>query len=682
MTTKIGFDTKIGILDPEGKNLNPLNNKNYSDTYLKLAKIWSTYPAYEKGQEILDTIDKNQLSIVISATGSGKTVLIPKFVLHYFNYNGLIAITLPKRSVTLSAATFSAKTLDVELGTDVGYVYKRSDKKMLSPKNKLIYMTDGTLIMEFIKDPLLSKYTAIIIDEAHERSIRIDLLMLFIRNIISSGRRPDLKIIIMSATIDPAKYYHYFKNIKPALIRISGQTMYDIEVNFLTEPSSAYLNNGLDIIDKLISSKINGSILFFITTSKEAFDLCQKIRSNHPKVYCIEVYADMDRNLKIYAETRDAFLELGDYEQKLIMATNVAESSITIDGLKYVIDSGYELYNYFDVDSDANILEKRLITKAQAMQRRGRVGRTETGVCYHLMTKTEFESLRDFPEPEILKQDISMDMLKIIILTPEKTFQAGYNMLQQLMDVPKNAYIDYSRNLFKLYNIIDDSDNITKIGYYVSNFPSISINRSLFLIYAFDLHVAREASIILAMLEKTGGKVSNIFIKADTICESDCEKPASSMLIKKLSNRHGDHLTYIDIFKKYDEQKDKDAWLYKYGIRRDVMSWVDRESKTIYYKMMDIRKKNNLDSNMARIEMTKKDIEKRLIDALKKSHLHRIAKKLTTTYPKNKIEAKIGRNSVVHGFYDKKQLEKKIFIYDELVSINSNWEFSTVTIIG
>jgi HrpA-like RNA helicase len=152
------MNNNIGIFDPEGSNLNPLNNKPYSDQYKALASVWKNYPAYSKRNEILESITKNQLTLIISATGSGKSVIVPKIALHYTNYKGKVVMTLPKRVITLSAATFAAKTLDVELGNEIGYQYKGSPSNMSNQTNKIIYMTDGLLItmllflMKFMKE--------------------------------------------------------------------------------------------------------------------------------------------------------------------------------------------------------------------------------------------------------------------------------------------------------------------------------------------------------------------------------------------------------------------------------------------------------------------------------------------------------------------------------------------------
>uniref|UniRef100_A0A6G6ACZ4 RNA helicase n=1 Tax=Borely moumouvirus TaxID=2712067 RepID=A0A6G6ACZ4_9VIRU len=676
-TNRLTFEDKIGVLDPTGTQTNPLTGESYSDNYKNLASVWSTYPVYFQSKNILRALDENQVIFLSVGTGGGKTALTPKLALHFTNYKGRIAITLPKRIVALSAATYSAETLDVKLGTSVGYVYKGSDKSMLNEKNHLIYMTDGYLVMEFVKDPTLSKYNIIIIDEAHERRVQIDLLMLFLKNILLSGKRPDLKVIIMSATINGPKYQNYFAGIKSEIINVSGQPNYPIEVHFLDKPTDSYMHTGLELIETLIHENLRRDILFFITTSNEALQLCRSIRPNYPRVYCIEVYADMDKKLKIYAESRDKFLELGDYDQKLIMATNVAESSLTINGLKYVVDSGFELQSRFDPEVYGQILGKQLITQAQAIQRRGRVGRTEPGICYHLLTKDQFNNLELYPTPDILKQDITMDIIKIMQISDSKTFTEANNMLQQLMDPPKQSFINVAHDLFDMYKIIDANDKLTKIGSLMTQFSSLSVNRIMFLIYSFQLQCAREAAIILAMMEFINGKITNIFYKLDPICESNCERQSANLWLDKMIQKRGDHLTYLKIFQEYKNASDKKTWGNKYGIRLDLFNNIDKTANQYFYKILNFYK----NPEPSRIVPSSTNINKNLIQALTESHKHLTANKLKPIFSKKQVEGRISKDSVVRQKYNKKELSNKKFIYDEFTNINGKWEFRTITII-
>ena len=673
----LDFTSKIGILDPEGIEPNPLTGEPYSSSYKSLAKMWENLPAYAKAQEILESIRDNQLTFIISGTGSGKSVLIPKFALHYTNYKGKIGMTLPKRVITVTAATFSARTLDVELGKDIGYVFKGSDRSMNRPENKIVYMTDGILTMKMIHDPNLTEYSVIIIDEAHERKVQIDMIMLFLKNLLQSGKRPDLRVIIMSATIDGAKYQNYFAGVKSNIVMVSGKPNYPIEVHFLEKETKNYIQSGLEIIESIVNKKIKKDILFFITKSKEAIDVCNYIRPKFPHVYCIEVYADMDKKLQIFAEDKDKYMELGNYDQKLVMATNVAESSLTIDGLKYVVDSGYELFSYFDPDAGAHILETRLIAKSSALQRRGRVGRTESGICYHLLTEVEFNGLKPFQEPDILRQDITIDLIKIIGGTPSKSYIDGFDVFTQLMDIPKQNYISYSYQLLKLYKILNEKDILeTKLSSEILNFSSLELNQSLFLIFSYQLFCAKEASIILAMIDVCDQRIMNLFYKSDTICESGCAKGSSKEYLKKISSKKGDHLTLLNIFTDYKNTADQVAWAKKYGIKLYILKSAKDKSNEYYRKIINISKAPQLAGA--------KDVdpEKKIIEALKRSHLHLTAKNLKSTYAKvTKQSAQIAKDSVLHQFYDRSDLSKKMFVYNELKSISGNWEFSVITLI-
>jgi HrpA-like RNA helicase len=676
MSDHLDYNNKVGILDPEGLNPNPLNNEPYSQTYKDLAKVWSKLPGYTYAKTILESISDYPLTIAIMGTGTGKTVLVPKFALHYTGYGGKVGVTLPKKIITLSTAEFSARISDVVLGVSIGYVYKGSNKSMYGPQNKIVYMTDGTLIMQILKDPLLTEYKVIIVDEAHERKVQIDLILLFLKNLLVSGKRPDLRVILMSATIDGARYLEYFSGVKGNIIEVAGHPNHKIDVRFLEKPTMDYLTTGLEIIRPMLSAPTKKDILFFITTGKEALDTCRLIRPAYPKVYCIEVYADMDEKLKLYAQERDKFMELGNYDQKLVIATNVAESSLTIDGLKYVVDSCYELYSYFDPDSNAQILESRLISKDRALQRRGRVGRTEPGTCYHLLTKSQFDALKPYSEPDILKQDITIDTIKIISITENKFYNDGYEIISQMMDTPKQAYVNYTYDLLKLYRILDNHDHLeTKLASDILLFSSMPLNQSLFLIFSYQLFCAREASIILGMLEVLKNRVTDLFYKEDTICDSDCKKSSSKTYLKKIANKKSDHLTLLKIFEDYKVSSDRIAWAKKWGVILSKLKRAEKNFNTYYRKIINSAKAPQIGG------AKKVDLNKRLIEALKRSHKHLMASNLEPTYAKKKNQGQIQQASVVNFNYSRKELSNKKFIFNEFASINGKWEFSMVTLI-
>ena len=679
---------KIGIMDPKGINPNPLTNAPYSDSYKEEAKRWSMFPTYEKRNHIMKSMEKYQLLFIVSGTGSGKTVLLPKYALHYTNYQGKVGITLPKRKAVTSSANYAALTLDVELGKDVGKLYKGSEKSMVSDENKILYMTDGILILKFRQDPLLSDYKVIIIDEAHERKPQIDLILLLLKTLLISGKRPDIRVIIMSATIDSKKYQNYFAGIDSEIINISGAPNYEITTKFLTKPSKSYMTDGLALINKLIDRGVDKDMLFFITSSNEAFILCKKIRELHPSVYCLELFADMDHRFEEYASSPTKYKELGNYTQKLMMATNVAESSITFDGLKYVIDSCHELHASFDPKKYANIFAKRLITRAQALQRRGRVGRTETGICYPLITETEFENLEKYPEPDILKEDLTMTLLQLSRMTESNNINDGIKTLHQLMDVPDKPFFDIAVKLYNQYDMIQKDGTLDKIGYYVSQFTSTPINRALFIIYAYQRGCAYDASIIITMIDKLSGKLENLVIKKDPICKSECKKKSSKNLLKSLVDKSSDHMTFLNIFREFDKQDKKADWAKKYGLRYGILMSVKKNFLSYFYKISNIINKNvselsrlhNLDitddynlflsdsdtdeyddlsNNKYQMSRQSKDTDHKLMDALVRSHQHQLAKNMTTVFPPTKTTGKISGKSVIVDFNKGKQSKKK-----------------------
>jgi len=282
---------KIGILNPfpNENDINPLNGKSYTHRYSALAKQWSTFPAYEKAHDIIDIIESknNDVLLIISGTGSGKTVLIPKYALHVNDYKGCVAITLPKRIVVLSSAQYAADTLDVDLGAEVGFIYREAPKNSYSDQSKLIYMTDGSLISIISKDPLLSKYNIIIIDEAHERKTQIDILLLLLKKTIMLRKKHDsltpLKLIIMSATIDETLFKNYFSDtLNMKVVTISGKPNFPIENIYSDVPITDYVTGGVKIIDNLIKTQPKTTekkdLLFFVTSSSETIAICKLLK--------------------------------------------------------------------------------------------------------------------------------------------------------------------------------------------------------------------------------------------------------------------------------------------------------------------------------------------------------------------------------------------------------------------
>ena len=449
---------KIGILDPEGVSNNPFTNEPYQNlyydpsknvskknkTYQQFALKWSKFPMYDKREEAINLIYDNNVILIVSGTGSGKTVLTPKLALHCLNYQGRIAITNPKRVPTKENALYSAMCMDVKVGSYIGMKYRDSEKSAYSTDCRLIYSTDGYILQLLQKDPLLTELDMVIIDEAHERNVNIDLLLLLLKQLVL--KRPSFKLIIMSATIKTEIFSNYFPTpqFKFAMLDAGQQPNHPIKSIYLNKPINKYDANGniidnnyFDVaVDKVVSilkETDEGDILVFFPKKSDTTDGCSQLsmrldrlnRELGKKIYC----ASLTSSKKTKEEEEmiinsEKYKQNGKFGRKVVFATEVAESSITIDGLLYVIDTG--LVNKLVYYSDKNMesLEMKFISKASHKQRRGRTGRTAPGTCFCLFTEEEYtKKFPEYTQSPILNTDLSKYLM---------TFLANQNFVSHI----------------------------------------------------------------------------------------------------------------------------------------------------------------------------------------------------------------------------------------------------------
>lgn len=716
----------FGILDPDGINDNPLTGKPYSDTYKKLGKIWSKFPAYEKATEIIKDIINHQVILIVSGTGSGKTVLLPKYTLHAFDYKGKIAITLPKQIIAKSAAEFSAKTLDVNLGEHVGYQYKGSPRNAKSNNTNLLYATDGTIVARLLNDPYLKDFDAVIIDEAHERKVQIDFLLYLLRNALKL--RPELKVIIMSATINAKIFKNYFNKFKFKEINIGGKTNYPIESIFLNK-SIKYkdvINEGFKIILKIFEgnksdkSSLSQDVLFFITSSNEAFELCKKldeyIKKNNKdastniiekgNIFCVEVYAGMDAKKQQLAQDKILYKENTDYKRKLVVSTNVAESSLTIDGIKYVVDSGYELSGSYDPILRAKRLDRQMITHAQAKQRMGRAGRTEPGICYHLYTKQDFEiNMKRFPEPDIRVSDISGECLKLLNLDTVQNTNELSKILNNFIEPPEQKYIYSAIDTLTQIGTIENK-KISKIGKLVADLRGSDLKMSLAMILGKVYRCYHDIIKIISLLDSCRNNLSDIFLMPKNILKNNDKlvndkkrfNDALNNLSKKFNkiqskfkHKNSDHLSLLKIYNKYIELLEKNKnnsnlheklnqWGYDNFIKiktfekaRKYVKKNELQLKKLIGKSYGEKLANELEMPF-RNDIYNLDIDNRILSCLLISLRTNTAtltsnkKNYKTQYAKN-IKIKINENSFT--MLGKNILPKHVFYNELFISMNN-----------
>lgn len=669
----------IGILDPDGINLNPLTGNPYSNTYKELANVWRKFPAYKKANEIIEAIETNQVILITSGTGSGKTVLLPKFMLHVFNYEKKIAVTLPKQMIAQSAAEYAALTLDVMLGEDVGYKFKGAPKRSMKESTKLLFATDGTIVAKLLKDPKLEEYSAVLVDEAHERKIQIDFLLYLLKN--TCRLRPDFKVVIMSATVNESVFIDYFKEFSFIHFDVGGETNYPIKSIFLKEPITAkmYIDEGMKVIQTILSETKTGDILFFVTSVQETIDSCRKVLSNdNDKLFCIEVFAGMNQEKQELAQSEN----ISD-KRKILVGTNVAESSLTISNIKYVIDGGYELFNYYDPKTRAKVLVKQFITQAQAKQRMGRAGRTGPGTCYHLYTKNDFENvMMRYPLPGINVSNITPECLKLLSLESIINTDNLKNVLSNFIEPPDKKYVNNAIQTLQKLGLIEN-DAINDLGKLIADLQ-LEPEQGLAIYNAYKLGCVKEVIAIIAMIDASKGNINELFKVPKTLDENDGKDPDGMTkkyinAKRELTNKNsGDHITLLNIFNKYkrirsdSNEKKLDDWLYKNFLKESVLVKANKNYQKIKQVSMD-KLKAYVNTNANWSELEKHKLSTRIMASLLSGYF------LNVVILKKHKNLKISKDSFLSFYNDVSTLESKKLLYNEMVTIDTNTNISIVS---
>jgi ATP-dependent helicase HrpA len=365
-------------------------------------------PITAKKEEIVSAIRKHPVLIVSGDTGSGKSTQIPKFCLEAGRgVAGIIGCTQPRRIAATSVARRIAEELGEEIGRSVGYKIRFSDQTGAGTYIKL--MTDGILLAETQGDPLLTRYDTIIVDEAHERSLNIDFILGILKNLLL--RRKDLKLIVTSATIDTEKFSHAFDGAP--IIEVSGR-MYPVEVRYKTEGvdenDGTYIDLAVDAIDSIVKESPFGDILVFMPTEQDIRETCELIEGRGYRgaaIFPLFARLSGDQQSKVFSKPPG---------RKIIVATNVAETSLTIPGIRYVVDTGLARISRYSPRTRTTALPVAAISRSSAEQRKGRCGRVENGICIRLYPQEDFEAREMFTPPEILRSNLAEVILRMIAL--------------------------------------------------------------------------------------------------------------------------------------------------------------------------------------------------------------------------------------------------------------------------
>ena len=443
-------------------------------------------PVSERWQEIARLIQGNQVVILCGETGSGKSTQLPKICLALGRgVAGTIGHTQPRRIAARTLASRIASELGQEIGESVGYKVRFHDRVGADSHIKL--MTDGILLAEIQRDRLLNQYDTLIIDEAHERSLNIDFLLGYLKSLLP--KRPDLKLIITSATIDPQRFSKYFNNAP--VIEVSGRT-YPVELRYLppSEPCSErdepVQQAIVDAIDELARVD-RGDVLLFLSGEREIRETAETLRKHAMKLTeVLPLYARLSpvEQARIFKPHKG---------RRVVLATNVAETSLTVPGIRHVIDPGFARISRYSHRSKVQRLPVESISQASANQRKGRCGRVAAGICIRLYEEEAFNSRAEFTEPEIQRTNLASVILQMK--------QLGFGELDDFpfIDPPDQRLINDGYRVLEEINAVDRERNITKLGRELARLP-VDPRIGKMLMTAASRHCLKEVMVIASAL--------------------------------------------------------------------------------------------------------------------------------------------------------------------------------------
>ncbi|EQB50697.1 helicase associated domain-containing protein [Colletotrichum gloeosporioides Cg-14] len=532
-------------------------------TNLSIKEQRETLPVYAFRQKFLDAVRDHQVMVVIGETGSGKTTQLTQYLAEDgFANNGVIGCTQPRRVAAMSVAKRVAEEVGTPLGEAVGYTIRFEDRT--SPATKIKYMTDGMLQREILVDPDLKRYSVIMLDEAHERTISTDVLFALLKKTMK--RRKDLKVIATSATLDADKFSSYFDGCP--IFTIPGRT-FPVEVLYSREPESDYLDAALVTVMQIHLTEPPGDILLFLTGQEEIDTSCEilyermkALGPNVPELIILPVYSALPNEMqsRIFDPAPPGC-------RKVVIATNIAETSITIDNIYFVVDPGFVKQNAYDPKLGMDSLVVTPISQAQANQRAGRAGRTGPGKCFRLYTEAAYQSeMLPTTIPEIQRQNLSHVILMLKAM--------GINDLLHFdfMDPPPiNTMLTALEELYAL-SALDDEGLLTRLGRKMADFP-MEPSLAKVLIISVDMHCSAEMLIIVAMLN-----LPNVFYRPKEKQSQADQKKA------KFHDPHGDHLTLLNVYNSWKQSGYSAPWCFENFIQARSM----KRAKDVHDQLVKI----------------------------------------------------------------------------------------------
>ncbi|KAL2229101.1 UNVERIFIED_CONTAM: putative pre-mRNA-splicing factor ATP-dependent RNA helicase DEAH5 [Sesamum indicum] len=547
---------------------------------LSIQEQRQSLPIYKLKNELVQAVHDNQVLVVIGETGSGKTTQVTQYLAEAgYTTKGKIGCTQPRRVAAMSVAKRVAEEFGCRLGEEVGYAIRFED--CTGPETVIKYMTDGMLLREILIDESLSQYSVIMLDEAHERTINTDVLFGLLKQLVK--RRPDLRLIVTSATLDAEKFSGYFFNCN--IFTIPGRT-FPVEILYTKQPESDYLDAALITVLQIHLTEPEGDILLFLTGQEEIDYACQclyermkGLGKNVPELIILPVYSALPSEMQ-----SRIFEPAPPGKRKVVVATNIAEASLTIDGIFYVIDPGFAKQNVYNPKQGLDSLVITPISQASAKQRAGRAGRTGPGKCYRLYTESAFHNeMSPTTIPEIQRINLGMTTLTLKAM--------GINDLLSFdfMDPPSpQALISAMEQLYSL-GALDEEGLLTKLGRKMAEFP-LDPPLSKMLLASVDLGCSDEILTIIAMIQ-TG----NIFYRPREKQAQADEKRA------KFFQPEGDHLTLLAVYEAWKAKNFSGPWCFENFVQARSL----RRAQDVRKQLLSIMDKYKLDVVSAGKNFTK-----------------------------------------------------------------------------
>ena len=526
-------------------------------------------PAFAVREELLRVIRDNQVVIVVGQTGSGKTTQLTQFLYEDgYAKNGLIGCTQPRRVAAMSVAKRVSEEMEVKLGGLVGYAIRFED--CTSQETAIKYMTDGVLLRESLNEPDLDRYSCIIMDEAHERALNTDVLMGLIKKVLA--RRRDLKLIVTSATMNSDRFSKFYGGA-PEFI-IPGRT-FPVDIQYSRTPCEDYVDSAVKQILAIHVSQPAGDILVFMTGQEDIEITCEltaerlKMLNDPPKISILPIYSQMPADLqaKIFDKAAPGV-------RKVIVATNIAETSLTVDGIMYVVDAGFSKLKVYNPRMGMDALQITPISQANASQRAGRAGRTGPGKSFHLYTESAFKDEFYIQTiPEIQRTNLANTVLLLKSLGVKDLLDFDF------MDPPPQDTI--STSLFDLWALgaLNNLGELTPMGRKMTAFP-MDPSLAKLLIIAEEHGCSEEMLSIVSMLS-----VPSVFYRPkERQEESDAAR-------EKFFVPESDHLTLLHVYTQWKTNGYSDGWCVRHFLHPKAI----RRAKEIREQLNDIMKMQKME---------------------------------------------------------------------------------------